>query len=215
MKEMYGKQVYDSLEEIVNPKHTALVIVDMQNDFCSPDGQFARGGLDMSMLLELVPNLVRFVEEARKAGIMVIFIQNTTLGQGLSDSPSWLHFKSKVPGVVPEYTMEGTWGQEFCAGLEPRDGEPIIKKHRSGAFVATDLDLVLRANGIESIIVTGCVTHGCVLATAIHGALNNYYVVVARNCVASYSPELHEAALKIMSNRLDVMSSEEILKNWP
>jgi nicotinamidase-related amidase len=73
---------------------------------------------------------------------------------------------------------------------------------------------VLRSNGIESIIVTGCVTHGCVLATARHGAFLDYYVVVARDCVASNSKELHEAALKIMESRLDVLSSEEILDEW-
>ena len=214
MKEICGKQVYDSLGEIVNPKHTALVVVDVQNDFCSPDGHFAERGLDMSMFEEMMPNVLKLVEEARKAGVMVVFIQNTTLGQGRGDSPAWLRFKSKVSGVVPEYTMEGTWGQEFCTGLEPRAGEPIVKKHRSSAFVTTDLDLVLRSNGIESIIITGTVTHGCVLATARHGAYHDYYVVVAKDCVAGTSRELHEAAMKIMENRLDVVSSQEILKEW-
>ena len=116
--------------------------------------------------------------------------------------------------MASEYTVEDTWGQQFCDGLEPQSVEPIIKKHRSSAFVATDLDSVLRSNGIESLIVTGCVTHGCVQATARHGAYNDYYVVVVKDCVASTSRELHEAALKIMESRLDVVDSQEILNEW-
>jgi ureidoacrylate peracid hydrolase len=214
MKEIYGKQVYDTLGEIVHPEHTALIVVDVQNDFCSPEGQFAKGGIDISMLREMVPNLIKFVDEARNVGVRVVFIQNTTLRNGRSDSPAWLHFKFKASGVIPEYTVEGTWGQQLCDGLEARKDEPIIKKHRSSAFVNTDLDLVLRSGGIKSLIITGCVTHGCVLATARHGAFYDYYVVVVKNCVASNNKELHEAALKIMQSRLDVVDSEEILDEW-
>ncbi len=214
MKEMYGKKVYDTLGEIVNPRHTALIVIDVQNDFCSPEGQFNKGGLEISTLQKMVPNVIKFIGEARKAGIRVVFIQNTTLRNGLSDSPAWLHFKSKASGVAPEYTIEGTWGHRFCDGLNPRDDEPVIQKHRSSAFVNTNLDLVLRSNGIESIIITGCVTHGCVLATARHGAFLDYYVVVVKNCVDSNSARLHEAALRIMESRLDVVTSEEILNEW-
>lgn len=214
MREICGKQVYDSLGEIVNPKHTAVVVVDMENDFCSPAGYAAKLGLDISMLAEVMPNLVRFVEGAREAGVMVVFIQHTNLSEGHSASPSWLRCQARVFGAVPEFTIDGTWGQGFCAGLEPKANEPIIKKHRSSAFVETDLDLVLRCNGIESIIITGCVTHGCVMATARHGAFYDYYVVVVRDCVGSTDRKLHEAALMIMDTSLDVVSSQEILKEW-
>jgi nicotinamidase-related amidase len=214
MKEIYGKKIYDTLGEIVNPRHTALLVIDVQNDFCSPEGQFGRGGLETSALQKLVPKVIQFIDEARKTGIFVAFIQNTTLRNGLSDSPAWLHFKSKASGVAPEYTIEGTWGHRFCDGLEPREDEPVIQKYRSSAFINTHLDLVLRSNGIESIIITGCVTHGCVLATARHGAFLDYYVVVAKDCVESNNAGLHEAALRIMESRLDVVSSEEILNEW-
>jgi len=214
MKEIYGKQVYDSLREIINPKHTALIVVDVQNDFCSPEGRFAEGGQDVSMLQAMVPKVLNFLQEARKAQVMIIFVQNTMLSKGRSDSPAWLHWKSKLSGVVPEYTMKGTWGWAFCDGIQPRDGEPIIEKHRPSAFVNTDLDLVLRSNNMESIVVTGCVTQSCVLATARHAAFQDYYVVIAKDCVASTSHDLHEAALKIMETRLDVVNSQEIVKAW-
>jgi len=116
--------------------------------------------------------------------------------------------------VGTEYVVDSSWGQEFCAGLRSQAGEPIVRKHRASAFVGTDLDLILRSNRIKSAVVTGCVTHGCVLETARHGAYNDYYVIVVKDCVASTTQELHEATLKIMEDRLDVTNSQEIVKAW-
>ena len=214
MKEIAGKQVYDSLAEMVNPKHTAVIVVDMQNDFCSPDGNSAKVGKDISLLLEMVPALVNLVEEARRAGVLVVFIKNTTLRSGLSDSPSWLRLKTRAGGLGPEYTIEGTWGQEFILDLPAQVGEPVVKKHRSSAFVNTDLNAILRCNGIESIIVTGCLTNACVLATALTGSYNDYYVIIPSDCVGSFDLELHDTALKVMDRTLEVVSSQDILKEW-
>jgi len=213
MKEIYGKKVYDSLDEVVKPDHTAVILIEMQNDFCSPGGHFSKHGKDISVYDTVLSNLITLVDSARNAGALVVFIQSTTLVQYRSDSPSWLRFKTKAFDD-PEYTMDGSWGQDFCKGLEPQSGEPVIKKHRSSAFVATNLDLVLRCNGIESIIVTGCTTHGCVFATAMHGTYNDYYVVVPNDCVGSIRRDFHEAALNIMGTHCDVVSYHEIVQSW-
>ncbi len=198
------------MDEVVDPKHTALVVIDMQNDFCSTDGLFAKSGKDVSMLEELMPRLSAFVKVARRAGVMVLHTQNTTLPNGRSDSPAWVRTKA-MACHDPEYTLEGSWGQAFCSGMEPRKGEPVIKKHRSSGFVEANMDMVLRSSGIQSLIVTGCLSDGCVLATALQARFLNYYVVVPGDCIGSTNRERHEAAVKL----LGPVGSEEILKGWP
>lgn len=214
MKIIYGKPVFDTLQEIVAPEHTALIVIDMQNDFVSAEGQFAKSGIDVSPVRRIVPDVIECTRMARRAGVMVIHLQNTTLRNGHSDSPAWLRFKSRVTGVAPEYTMEGSWGQQYYSGLEPQKGEPVIQKLRPSAFVNSNFDQVLRSNGIKSLVLTGCITNGCVLGTALHGVYMDYFIVVAKDCVASSDPELHEAALKILASRFEVVDSQEIFKAW-
>ena len=144
MIELAGKQIYDSVEEMAQPGHTALVVVDVTNDFCAPDGYFAKEGYDTSMILDMMPSLLALLASAREAGVLVIHVQNTVLPNGLSDSGAFIRFKSKHVGRLPVYTVKGTRGWEFFEGFEPVEGEPVISKHRPSAFVSTDLDRLLR-----------------------------------------------------------------------
>lgn len=214
MKEIHGKKVFDSLEEIIDLKHSAILIVDVQNDLFSEGGHFHRFQKDISMMREIHPRLVGFIQEARKLGILRIFMQQTTLKSGLSDSPAWIYFRTRAHRISSDFTIDGTWGHAIVSDLSPRDDEPIVKKHRSSAFVNTNLDLLLRNNGIKSVIITGAVTEGCVLATAIDALFYDYYVVVVKDCIASRNREVHEACLKVIEARHDLVTSGEILKIW-
>lgn len=216
MRLVYGLEVFETLEEVLRPRHTALLVVDMQRDFCSPEGHFDQSGKDLSMTRAIVPRLTGLVEEARRAGALVVFIQNTTLPNGLSDSPAWIygHLKTglRLEGTAP-YTLEGSEGQEIIPELAPRPSEPVVKKFRSSAFHNTVLDSLLKSRGIQSVVVTGVVTQGCVLATWRDATFHDYYTAVVPDCVASYKPDLHDAALKIMAMR-DAPSSQEIQGIW-
>jgi len=219
MKVLYGKQVYSTLQEVVNPKHTAILVIDMQKDYCSPGGYFDKVGIDISNAQKILPNLIRLVDEGRKRGVKIVWIQNTTLKNGLSDSPAWLYLKAKAGLTEPTpYTVEGEWGQQFAEGLVPQPGEPLVKKHRSNAFVNTDLELILRSLLVESVICTGTVTGACVMGTALNALYHNFYSVVASDCVcAPSSPpwsDLGEPALNILKVLSEVVSSDEILKVW-
>lgn len=209
-----GKEIFDKLEEIVNPGHTAILLIDMQNDFCSRDGHFAKQGKDVSMMEKMIARLERFIEEVRKSGSLIIWTQNTTLSDLKSDSPAWLRLKTKYGEADPHYTMEGSWGQNFVKELTPLAGEIIVKKHRPDAFVGTDLDLILRSNNIKSVIVTGVVSHGCVEATLRHAVYLDYYVIELSDCVAAHNKELHEASLKVMKTMYDVVESDKITQIW-
>lgn len=218
MRQVDGRFFYDTTSELVDPGHTALVLIDIQNDFCAKDGTFDRSGYDVSLYESMIPNAARLLAAARQAGVLCVFIQNTTLRGHLSDSPAQVRFRvrlSRDPGQPSLlYTEDGSWGQEFVPEVAPGEGELVIKKFRSSGFVGTPLDLLLRSNGIETIVIGGCTTEGCVESTARDGMFMDYYVVVVPDCVESDTREQHEASLTLMRARFDTIPSPEILQVW-
>lgn len=216
MLEIYGKQVPETLEELVNTKHTAVINIDIQNDGCSKGGQQDRMGLDISMCQAIIPNVAKLAEEARKAGALVIHSQNLSLPDHRSDSPAWLRFKMRtyIPKGESDYSPEGTWGADFVDEVKPQPGDIVVKKHRSDCFQGTNLDLILRSNDIKTVIITGVVTQGCVESTARSAAFHDYFVVIPKDCVGTSKPEYQEASLKIMQYRFDVVTSQEVIKAW-
>lgn len=216
MKTIEGRQVYTTIPEIVKPQHSALLIVDMQNDFLSKGGASdSAGRLDAAPVSQLIAQNKRMIEAARRAGALIVYIQNTWLPHYKSVSGAWLRFmeRSGFPsgGMV---TVDGTWGHQVVDELAPRPDDLVVKKWRSSAFIGTNMDMLLRSNKIESVVVTGVVTQGCVESTARDAAFADYYVVVLRDCVQSTNRELHEASLKVMSTRFDVVDSTEVLRVW-
>jgi nicotinamidase-related amidase len=218
--EIEGKQVFTELAELVDPAHTALVVVDMQRDFCVPGWEFDRLGVDISMYPPMIPRLARLTEGARAAAVTVIYIQMTVLPNRASDSPAQIRFNLRLHlashgDVEPlRYAADGSEGQGIIDELAPRDGDLVVKKYRSSAFWGTNLDLLLRSNGIKSVVVTGCTTEGCVESTARDAMFNDYYVVIAEDCVASDDRAQHDASLLLMRHRFDIASADEILGIW-
>ena len=94
------------------------------------------------------------------------------------------------------------------------DGDLVVKKYRSSGFWGTNLDMLLRSNGIQTVLVSGCTTEGCVESTARDAMFNDYYVVIAEDCVASDDRDLHDASLLLMRHRFDIADSDEILREW-
>ncbi len=215
-----NKVVYTTLTELVSPKHTALIVVDMQNDFCKEGGAFDRLGIDISMYPAMLPRLSRLLVGAREVGVKVIYIQMTVLSNRMSESPAQIRFNMRLHldshGATQPllYAIEGSAGQEIVAELAPEPGDLIVRKYRSSGFWGTNLDLLLRSNGIETVVVTGCTTEGCVESTARDALFNDYYVVLPEDCVASDDPRQHEASLFLMRHRFDVVLSDEILSIW-
>ncbi|MGA8206791.1 MAG: isochorismatase family cysteine hydrolase [Candidatus Dormiibacterota bacterium] len=220
MLEVEGRQVYTTLEELVQPSHTALLVVDMQKDFCSPGYAFSQQGIDISMYAGMVPRLARLLGAARRAEVMVIFIQMTVLPHRRSESPAQIRFNMRMhlgergPSQPLWYTLEGSPGQELIPELVPSEGELLVKKYRSSGFWGTNLDLLLRSNLIKTVLIGGCTTEGCVESTARDALFNDYYVVIAEDCVASDDRDQHQASMLLMRHRFDVAGSEEIIHTW-
>lgn len=220
MIEIEGKQVFTQLDELVAPAHTALILVDMQRDFIEADGLFGQMGVDVSMYEQSRPHLKRLLEAARDSDVLVIHIQNTALPSRMSDSPAHIRFNlrmhegSRVGAEPLRYTIPGTDGHDFIQELTPQDDELVVRKYRSSAFWGTNLDMLLRSNGIQTVVVSGCTTEGCVESTARDAMFSNYYVVLAQDCVASDDLAQHEASMLLMKHRFDMATGQEIAAVW-
>jgi len=173
---------------VPDPERTALLVIDMQNDFLLHDAPVpAPGGLD------LVPVISGVAEACRRAGYPVVFTQEMHRAD-LSDFGIELDFE-------PPHCLEGTGGMQVVTGLEPHPGDILIRrKRRYDAFLGTDLDLALRSRGVENLLVTGVCTDICVISTVHHARNLDYRCVVLRDAVAGTSPERHEAALLCMEH---------------
>jgi nicotinamidase-related amidase len=213
MQTIWGKQVFDSVEEVIDRARTAVVAIDMQNDFCHPEGYYGRLGIDLTDIRSAVLAMARVVDAARAASVPVVWVQQTLLDEALADSPSWLRRRTHGT-MAPEWTLEGRWGQEFVEPLAPAPEEPVVVKHRSSGFVGTTLDLVLRSLEIEALVIGGTVTQGCVESTARDATFFDYYVVMLRDCVATTSRELHEASMACQGSRYDFAESETVIARW-
>lgn len=219
MKRLSGKSIPTTLEEIVEPAHTALLVIDVQNDFCHKDGVWSRHGVPIPTIKETVNNISNVIGAARESATKIIYVKNTRMRNFLSDSPGWLRFMMKCfnverPEEVPEFTIDGSWGHQVVDEIKPREGDIIVNKYRSSAFVNTELDFVLRNHEIRTLVITGATTEGCVESTARDGQFYDYMIVTLSDCVDSDSRRNHEAALAIMSGRWDVVPSDQVTRIW-
>lgn len=214
MKLVNGVAVLSTLAEILAPAHTALLVVDVQNDGCDPEGWFARHGRDISRIRQILPTVERVVEAARRAGVLPVFLEQTTLPSNLSDSPAWLYFKTRDGRTETDYTLDGSWGQRTIDAIQPARDEIVVRKTRPSGFFQTNLHQLLDANGVTSVLVCGTITQGCVLATVLDASFHGYYTVFLSDGVQSFDQELHEVALRFLSSRYDSVTSEHAIEIW-
>ncbi len=211
-----------TLEDLVKPQHSALVVVDMQNDGCHKDGFFGKGGYDarghgqkpadLSLVEEMVPNLIHLVDVARAGGIKMYFVQHSQDDYNL---PPMERLRKLRIGRTRVLCPEGEWGGEFFEGFQPKPGETVIQKHVNSAFICTNFKEILENAGIRTIIVTGTATNVCCEATVQDGSALGFYVVVPQDCVATFSREEQERSLARIDTMWGVVTtSQEIIGTW-
>jgi len=221
MQVINGKQVFTTIEELVDPKYTALLLIDIQNDYITRGGIWGESG-EQFVLGQFVPNIKRVLDAARHSDILIVYLQNTIHPDFMAESPASLRSRlirlgyegdDSTKKLIP-YCVDGTWGWQIIDELAPLPNETVIKKHRPSSFMGTSLEMILRSNDIKSVVIVGLVTQGCVLATAIDAQSFGYCTIILRDCVVSHKPILHDAALLIMSGDKDIVNSGEVLKVW-
>jgi ureidoacrylate peracid hydrolase len=201
-----------TLAQKVDPALAAVLVIDMQNDFCHTDGAAGKNGSNLAMVQSMAPTLARFIDAARVAGTPVIFVR--TFHGPDSDSEAWLERRRQRSNTEFVNCVEGTWGADWY-GVAPVAGEDVVIKHRWSAFVRSELEELLQRRGIKSLILTGTATNGCVEATARDGFMLDFYSVLVSDCTAAASPERHWAALEGMRAVGVTAPSQEIMACWP
>jgi nicotinamidase-related amidase len=182
---------------------TALVMIDFQRDFMEPHGFGELLGNDVSHLRGTIAPAMAVLDAARRAGMLVL---HTREGHrpDLADCPPAKLTRGGAtfigtPGPMGRILVRGEAGHEIIPELAPVDGEPVIDKPGKGAFFATDLDTILRSRGIRSLIVCGVTTEVCVNTTVREANDRGFECVVLSDCVGSYFPEFHDAALRMIT----------------
>jgi ureidoacrylate peracid hydrolase len=201
-----------TLAQKVSPDNAAVLVVDVQNDYCAPGGGLARLGVDMSAIEACVPRIAALVEGARAAGVPVIHVR--THHEPATESPAYRELRLRRSPNKPRWCEPGTWGADFY-NVTPQSGEVVITKHRYSGFIETNLDLILRSQGIVSLIMTGVASNNCVECTARDGFMKDYYIVFVDDCTAATNAAIHAATLANMESLFGiVVQSEAVLAQW-
>jgi ureidoacrylate peracid hydrolase len=204
-------EILDTLEAKVDPKSAALLVIDVQNDFCHSDGWMARSGGNVAAIQAMVPRIDSFIEQARSVGIRIVFIQ-AQYDTIYASRP--IRERQRRRGESGLLCQTGSWGFELYR-LERRPEDIVVLKHRYSAFIRTDLEIVLNQMGVESLILTGVVTNGCVESTARDGFMLDYYVVLVSDCCATYDQALHNATLVNVERLFGVVhTASEVVAAW-
>lgn len=193
-------------------KKTALVIVDLQNDFLDPTGAYARGGA-VSMAARTLPQQVLPVAQALKAAGGLVAASQFTLWPDAQGEPMISpHLKALRPFLQRGDFAPGSHGQANVDLLQPWIDVSVCKVAYS-AFFNTQLDWVLRHAGIETVAVCGIVTNGGVASTVRDAHMREYHTVVLADACAAFKPEVHEAALADMGSVADVMHCDAFVQS--
>ncbi|MCG6115829.1 MAG: cysteine hydrolase [Mesorhizobium sp.] len=199
----------------LDPGHTALLVIDMQKDFCTEGFGAHRAGRDLSMAQAAIGPIGLLLSAARAAGVTIAHVGfSTEPGHG-SDSGPWLAQRRRSTFSSEALCLTGSVGAEFIDELAPRVGELVVRKRRYSAFTGTDLDLLLRARGIRTVICCGVSTNVCVETTARAAFEHDYYAVVPPDACGSWDRTLHDATLANINHRFGITpDSAEIVGTW-
>lgn len=201
------------LEDLVDPRHAALIVIDPQHDFCSPQGAMAqRFGFDMKEINEAVPRLNAFVEACREAGVPVVWVREIFADDKMRASHKALWGAGDEIWLIREGGRGIDWYGEM---VEPRPDEPVVTKWQYDGFEDTDLHLLLQSRGIRTLLMTGFTSNVCVETTARHGYIKGYHVVFVQDCAGAPTPEEHASAIRNIGTYFGtVADSDAVARCW-
>ena len=202
-----------TLAQKIDPASTVLLVIDMQNDYIHPEGFLGKVGLDTSAVIAMVPTLRDLLETARATGVLVIYTRNWH--RPATDSPAWLDKLARL-GQTQAWrpAIAGSWGAGWYE-VEPLPSEEVINKFRYDAFLGTNLEFLLRARGIQTVVITGTATKGCVESTARAAHMRDFHLVMVADACATASLAAHEGTLdNIAANFGEVTTAARVKQVW-
>jgi ureidoacrylate peracid hydrolase len=208
---------------LLRPKETALIIVDMQNAYASPGGYLDLAGFDISGAAPAIEKIREAADAARAVGMPVIFFQNgwdaDYVEAGGPGSPNWhkshaLKTMRRRPELRGKLLAKGGWDYELVQALPPQPGDIVVEKPRYSAFFNTNLDSLLRARGIRSLVFTGIAPNDCVESTLRDGFFLEYFGVVLHDATHHAGPDfIQQASLYNIEKFFGWVSSVEEFRN--
>jgi ureidoacrylate peracid hydrolase len=205
-------RVSDRVTEVsdqIDPRHTALLMVDMQNDFVHDEGIFVQEWEKTNEWIKpIIPQCCSLLTAAREVQIATIHLR--VVNDLLRNPASWHNFWGP-----PSCVVEGTWGAEFVDELKPHEDEVVITKYTYDGFVDTQLDSVLKKLGIKTLVFAGIDSDVCVRDTAAHGFALGYTPVFIADALAADNEIAHAGVLQSFAEHYgNVVSTKEITALW-
>lgn len=210
----------------LNLEQTALLVIDMQNAFCSQDGFCGNElGADLSSMRAIIPAIQRMINWSREHKILVIFTRESHLPDLSDVTPSkklrYLNagYPIASPGKMGRFLIQGEPGTQLIEQLQPLDTELQIDKPAQSIFVCTDLASILHQRGITHLLFTGVTTECCVLGSYRHASDLGFYCLLLEDCCATLNSMEHQAAINVLLGENGavgwVTSSEKLLQQFP
>jgi ureidoacrylate peracid hydrolase len=212
----------------LDPGRTAVIVVDMQNDFGAEGGMFARAGIPIGDITAVVGPIAQVLDAARRIGMTVVYLamqfEPDLSDAGAPNAPNFLKHKPLGIGEVvtapdgreSRTLVRGTWGTEILPELAPEEDDLVVAKHRYSGFFETELDAILRERGIDSLVFTGCTTSVCVDSTLRDAFYRDYRCLLLRDCTGEpIGSDLvrrnHEATLLVIETLFGWVSDSRSL----
>ena len=200
--------------ELLDPRKTALLVIDMQNAFCHREGTLGISGVDVEPAERAIPTVARLVGSCRSAGIPVIWSQQvhfeTDAGRARKRLPSHTQKRARVSALA------STWDAQIVDELAPLADDPnlVFVKHRYGCFYETRLEAMLRMLGAEALLVCGATANACVETTLREAYLRDYDVVAVTDAIAAVRPEWNEVAHNVWGQYFGVLATSDEVATW-
>lgn len=202
------------LPPMIEPSRTALLVIDVQEDFIAPTGAAGNWGIDLSIFEAPLERIEEMIATARRSGVAVVLIRVVTRPETDSDALKNLHRRKGRAEGLTGICRAGTTGADYYR-ITAQPGDVEIEKPLYSSFVGTDLDAELRSRGIDTLVVTGFTTECCVDCTVRDAFHRNYDVFLVADACAAYEEELHLGALNALSKNCAILTdSEAVLKAW-
>jgi ureidoacrylate peracid hydrolase len=194
--------------KIISPQRAALLVVDVQNDFCHHSGLFGKLGMDLRSVQAAIRRIEELLPVARRSGVPVVFI--TMEHDAATNSSAWVN---RYPTPRADACVAGTWGAALYT-ISPVEGDHVVVKNRYSPFVGTNIEYLLRAQERTSLVVTGVATNICVEAVLRDGFCRDYDVVLVEDCAGAYSERAHDSAVENTRSFLGRVVNSETLKQY-